>query len=220
MYSSKILRSLVAVSLIAFLLVIAMHTSQPLQGASTSGAPTVTVVNSSSNPVPVTGTVTGTVTGSVSVSNTPSVNIANTPAVTLSGTPTVNVGTMPAVTVSGTTDVNIVGGTVNAKPPLASRRVFYKGSVGPGQDQGFGDFINGPVKVSTIIIDSSNDITLFLFTTIPQEGSSTPTATRLSVTGGSAHVINFQIPIEAKAIGFYNGALLATADYTVDVIGN
>jgi hypothetical protein len=87
MYSSKILRSLVAVSLIAFLLVIAMHTSQPLHAA--AGAPTVTVVNTSSNPVPVTGTVTGTVTGSVSVSNTPNVNIANTPTVNvaLQGTP-------------------------------------------------------------------------------------------------------------------------------------
>ena len=85
MYSSKILRSLVAVSLIAFLLVITMHSSQPVQGA--TGSPTVTVVNTSSNPVPVTGTVTGTVTGSVSVSNTPNVNIANTPTVKVASLP-------------------------------------------------------------------------------------------------------------------------------------
>lgn len=221
MLSSKLLRSLVAVSLIGLIFGIAVHTSQPLHGASTSGSPAVTVVNSSSQPVPVTGTVTGTITGSVSVSNTPSVNIANTPAVTLSGTPTVNVGSLPAVTLSGTPDVNIAGGTVNVKPPLVSRRIVYAGSLGPGDGQDFGDFINGPIKVSTVIINSSNDITVYLFpsNTIPFEGNKA-SAMNLSVTGGSAHVINFQIPIEAKGLTVTNGALLAHADFTVDIIGN
>ena len=219
MLSARLFRLLVAVSLIGLFLAIVMHTSQPVRA--TTGSAPVTVVNSSSQPVPVTGTVTGTVTGSVSVSNTPSVNIANTPAVTLSGTPTVNVGSLPAVTLSGTADVNIVGGTVNAKPPLASRRALYVGSVGPGDGEDFSDFINRPIKVSTIVINSSNDITLFLFTVIPQEGNHpSPTGMTLSVPGGSAQVINFQIPIEAKGLAAHNGALLAHADFTVDIIGN
>ncbi len=53
--------------------------------STTSGAP-VTVVNSSSNPVPVTGSVTGTVTGNVTVSNSASQPVP----VTASGTPYVN----------------------------------------------------------------------------------------------------------------------------------
>ena len=216
MHHSKILRSFVVVSLIAFLFVVVMYT-----GASTTGAPLFTVANTSANPVPITGSVTGTVTGSVSVSNTPNVNVANTPAVSLSGTPTVNVGTMPAVTLHGTSDVNIVGGTINTKPTLASRRCLFVGSVNPGDGEDFGDFTNGPIKVSTIVVNSNNDITLFLLTLVPQEGNHpTPVGMTLSVPGGSAQVINFQIPIEAKGLAAHNGATLAHADFTVDIIGN
>ena len=219
MLSSRPLRSLVAVSLIGLLLAIVMHTSKPLQ-ASTSGAPLVTVVNTSANPVPVKGSVTGTITGSVSISNTPSINIANTPSVALSGTPTINVGTMPAVTLNGTSDVNIVGGTVNTKPSLASRRALYVGSVNHGEGQDFGDFPNGPIKVSTIVVNSDNDITIFLLTVIQPEGNQPATGMTLSVPGGSAKVVSFQVPVEVKGLAAHNGALLAQANFTVDVIGN
>lgn len=220
MLSSRLFRSLVAVSLIGLLLAIVMHTSEPLQ-ASTTGVPLFTVANTAANPVPIAGSVTGTVTGSVSVSNTPNVNVANTPAVTLSGTPTVNVGSLPTVTLSGPQDVNIVGGTVNAKPPLASRRCLFEGSLGPGDGQDFGDFTNGPIKVSTIVVNSHNDITLFLsITSIPQEGNTTPKAMHLSVPGGSVHIINFPTPIEAKGLAAQNGAPVAHAAFSVDVIGN
>jgi len=46
----------------------------------------VNVVNTSSNPVPVTLQGAGTVSGSVAITNTPNVNVANTPTVHVSGT--------------------------------------------------------------------------------------------------------------------------------------
>jgi len=217
MYNSRIFRAVVAVSLLAFLLVIAMHTSQPSR-ASTTGAPTVTVVNTGANPVPVTGTVTGTVTGSVSVTNTPSVNVANTPSVTLSGTPTVNVGTMPAVTLSGTSDVNIVSGNVNAQPPLASRLFNFVDGLDAGGSKEYP--FSSPIKVSSVIVDSTDDLNIFLRTVIQPEGNQLSLIDLGRIPGGSGRVINLQIPIQATGFIVDNPAVLAHAIFAVEAIGN
>ena len=48
-----------------------------------AGGPSVTVVNTAANPVPVTGSITGSVTGAVTISGTPTVQINNSPAAPL-----------------------------------------------------------------------------------------------------------------------------------------
>jgi hypothetical protein len=69
----------------------------------------VTVSNTSSNPVPVTGGVA--VTNTVPVSGSVNATVTSLPAVQLSGTPTVNVASMPNVTAS-------IGGNVPVTNPL------------------------------------------------------------------------------------------------------
>jgi hypothetical protein len=88
--------------------------NHPAHGEAVAG-PLVTVANTAANPVPATVTNTPNVKvantpavnaqqsgpWNVGINGTPNVNVANTPSVTLAGTPTVNVGSLPAVTLSG-----------------------------------------------------------------------------------------------------------------------
>jgi hypothetical protein len=75
--SAKTARAVVAALTLSFAMAVSAQAAPP------SGPPeqNVTVVNTTANPVPVTGNVG--VTGSVSVVNTPNVNIANLPAVSI-----------------------------------------------------------------------------------------------------------------------------------------
>jgi hypothetical protein len=84
--------------------------------AAAAAAPTpppkdVVIVNTPTQPIPVTGSVGGTVnignTPSVNVANTPTVNVGNTPAVTVSNTPNVHVTNTANVNVSNTPNVSV-----------------------------------------------------------------------------------------------------------------
>jgi hypothetical protein len=76
------------------------------QGISIVGNPTVTI-GPSSNVIGAISSVNSTVT----VAGT--INIGNTPSVSISGTPTVNIGNTPNVAVTGTVSVSIVAGSVS-----------------------------------------------------------------------------------------------------------
>ena len=67
--------------------------------------------------------------GPVDVSATGTVDIGNTPAVTISGTPTVDIGNTPAVTISGTPTVDINSGTVDVGAVAGNVEVVNSGSV-------------------------------------------------------------------------------------------
>ncbi len=71
--------------------------SLPSHPAAAAGGPAVTVVNTSANPVPVTGSVNSAVSGAVSITGTPSVQITNAPtALNVNNTPTSAIPTVVA----------------------------------------------------------------------------------------------------------------------------
>ena len=81
---------------------------------SITGTPNVNIANT---PTVILGTGSATV-GAISAINSTvtvagTINIGNTPSVTISGTPTVNIGNTPSVTISGTPTVSISSGTVS-----------------------------------------------------------------------------------------------------------
>ena len=81
----------IVVGIVAAVFLGALITPQ-IAGAAAEANKDVRVVNTASEPVPVTGT--------VSIGNTPSVNVGNTPTVNVGNSPTVNVGNVPAVTLA------------------------------------------------------------------------------------------------------------------------
>jgi hypothetical protein len=79
-------------------------------GAGTASVGSVSAINST---VTVAGTINIGNTPAVTISGTPTVNIGNSPTVSISGTVTVSVSNTPSVTINGTPTVNIGLGVSN-----------------------------------------------------------------------------------------------------------
>jgi hypothetical protein len=127
----------------------------PAQTTKTS-AP-VTVVNTDSSPVPVSGSVNIANTPSVTVSGTPSVNVAALPAVNLSGTPSVNVANTPGVNITNPATQPVPTFNVDnpARSILAAQH-FYTSNLCndeviatvPANKVGVVEFVSGSVVVN------------------------------------------------------------------------
>jgi hypothetical protein len=114
-YFGRFMLLTVGLAFVAFVL-----SSLPSHPTAAAGGPAVTVVNTSANPVPVTGSVNSTVSGAVSITGTPSVQITNAPAVNVTNTPTTAIPTVVAPAAStiynqmctqSTSDTNIASCT-------------------------------------------------------------------------------------------------------------
>ena len=93
--------------------VFAQSPSTPAVPVKVTNAPTVTVGNLASNPVPIVGT--------VQVSGTPTVELAGTPTVALTGTPTVVVANGPS---AGFVYAEVLGVTINVNGGVAGPAGF------------------------------------------------------------------------------------------------
>ena len=81
------------------------------------GQAPVVVTNNASHPVPVVAQGTTNVSGTVNVGNTPNVSIANTPSVNIATIPNLSIASMPSVNIAGSPAVtNPLDGQNNPKP--------------------------------------------------------------------------------------------------------
>ncbi len=174
--------------------------SLPTSGAAQSGPPlglNVTVTNTTSNPVPVTGIVSvgNSLTGSVSITGTPSVNIANSP--------TVVVGNLPKpsqlVTVSVTFPVSLncdsdFGALVNRLQNADGTKAFLNIPIGQV-------LIATDAELSLVFPGTPGDQELLSLVRISSDGANTNVVVRDSVSidsGGNA----------SKAFNFPAGAVV------------
>ena len=198
------------------LLTLAMIGMNLGHSAHASGSAPVMVTNTPTNPVPV----TGTITGNVSVTNIPSVSISNTPNVTLSGTPVVSLAGTPTVNLGNGSSVSLSGGSATVDPaPIVDNQanVIFE----PGEDLGGTKDYPFPrtVQASCLIIATSNDIDVILDINPPSGIPYKVPLGRIRA-GASPVILNFVQPVPIYQVTVHNPDILVHATFAISALGN
>lgn len=217
-----------SVAILAGALAAVLLGERPIQGQATG--PTVTVVNTASNPVPINGT--ATVSGTVGITGVPSVNVSNTPTVNaaqggdwtvgingvpnvaIAGTPTVNVASMPAVSLTGPLNATIAGGSVNvARPPITLIEHVNEPGLPAGNTQTYD--VNPPMVVSSLFLTTANDIEVWVHV---QAGEALVHPLGKFSSGSAFY--SFDQPIVIDQVQVKNPAILTSATFGIDLAGD
>ena len=184
--------------------------------ASTTGNPIVTVGNTSTNPVPITGTTT--ITGNVGIAGTPNVNVTNVPNVNISNTPNVMLAGTPTVNLGNGSAVNVSDGTVQIKAILDNLpNVVVESGLNPGTTQDYQ--FPRTVNTSTLIISTFNDVDVGLSVNPPNGVQYAVPLGRIRPATGPL-VINFVQPVPIQHVTVHNPDIVIHATFAISALGN
>jgi hypothetical protein len=182
-------------------LALALTPVSALAGNTANGGGSVTVVNTSANPVPVTGSVSASQSGTWNVG--------------ITGTPTVNVANGPATqNVAGTVGLDPANNTVREANSLASRPIYLNGTSSFGFNS---DECDATVDLGTashtarvVVTNLSVDIT------VPTGDKATAIFNAITNFGGTQEF--HYLPVTDQGVFFGNQKLIAygSAPFAVD----